>query len=88
MGTALAVQHTTYELFLGPRDEAASCARMALKAKLPEWRMSALFDDASIVVCELVTNAARLGEIFTLMLFIARGRRSGSRSPTASAEPP
>lgn len=68
MGTAIATRNTEYVLYLGANEGAARCARLALASKLAEWKMSELFEDASLITSELVTNAARFGAIFTLML--------------------
>jgi serine/threonine-protein kinase RsbW len=36
--------------------------------KLTEWQMPELIEDGSIIVAELVTNAAKLGEVFKMTL--------------------
>jgi serine/threonine-protein kinase RsbW len=60
--------HTLYLSGIAEEDQPVSCARLALANKLTEWQMTELLDDASVITSELVTNAARLGKIFTLKL--------------------
>jgi hypothetical protein len=57
-----------YTLHLGGHATAPQCARIALARNLSDWGLSDLLDDASVVVSELTTNAARLGKPFTLRL--------------------
>src|SRR4051812_4396187 len=59
-------------LHLGPYGWAAPCARFSLARKLREWRMTALADDAGLVVSELVSNAVRLGGVFTVTFSVTR----------------
>jgi anti-sigma regulatory factor (Ser/Thr protein kinase) len=44
-------------LELAALETAPSCARLHAKARLAEWGLSALADDAELVVSELVTNS-------------------------------
>jgi hypothetical protein len=44
-------------LELAALETAPSCARLHAKARLAEWGLSAIVDDAEVVVSELVTNA-------------------------------
>lgn len=60
--------HALYLSGLAEEDQPVSCARLALANKLIEWQMKELLDDASVITSELVTNAARLGKIFSLKL--------------------
>jgi anti-sigma regulatory factor (Ser/Thr protein kinase) len=55
-------------LTLAPDREAARQARSAATVFLHERDMKELLDDATLVVSELVTNAAKLGQPFTLHL--------------------
>lgn len=55
-------------LRLDPNPEASRHARRALEKNLADWGMIELLDDASIVTGELVANAAREGDAFTLDL--------------------
>ncbi|MEV5705609.1 ATP-binding protein [Actinoallomurus sp. NPDC052274] len=57
-----------YEISLSPNTAAAPCARLVLKDRLREWGLTDLLDDASTVTGELVANAARLGQVFTVRL--------------------
>jgi anti-sigma regulatory factor (Ser/Thr protein kinase) len=59
---------TSYQLYLGPHNGAAPCARLALLRNLSRWGLTDLREDASLVTSELVTNAAKLGEVFRLLL--------------------
>lgn len=60
--------HTLYLSGIAEEDQPVSCARLALAAKLTEWHMIELLDDAGVIISELVTNAAKLGKVFTLKL--------------------
>lgn len=60
---------------LDPDREAAGRARVATALFLGEWGMKELLDDATLVVSELVTNAAKLGHRFDLRL-VATGQRT------------
>jgi anti-sigma regulatory factor (Ser/Thr protein kinase) len=62
-----------FSLSLDPDAEAARHARDATMLSLHEWDMKELLDDATLVVSELVTNAAKLGQSFELRL-TANGR--------------
>ncbi|MEV5746957.1 ATP-binding protein [Actinoallomurus sp. NPDC052308] len=57
-----------YEISLSPRTAAAPCARLVLKDRLREWGLAELLEDAGTVTGELVANAARLGQVFTVRL--------------------
>jgi anti-sigma regulatory factor (Ser/Thr protein kinase) len=59
---------TSYQLYLGPHSGAAPFARLALLRNLSRWGLTDLLEDASLVTSELVTNAAKLGEVFRLLL--------------------
>src|SRR4051812_11766626 len=60
--------HALYLSGLGEEDQPVACARLALADKLTEWQLKELLDDASVITSELVTNAAKLGKIFSLKL--------------------
>jgi anti-sigma regulatory factor (Ser/Thr protein kinase) len=62
-----------FTLTLAPDNGAARQARSATALFLPEWDMKELLDDATLVVSELATNAAKLGQQFELRL-AANGR--------------
>lgn len=49
-----------------PRPDAVEAAREISGALLREWRMWYLFDDVSVVVSELVTNAVQHGDPLTV----------------------
>ncbi|GAA4607303.1 hypothetical protein GCM10023195_27600 [Actinoallomurus liliacearum] len=57
-----------YEISLSPNTAAAPCARLVLKDRLREWGLTELLEDAGTVTGELVANAARLGQVFTVRL--------------------
>jgi serine/threonine-protein kinase RsbW len=61
------------KLYLDPNTEAPRRARIAIVGPLCEWGLEKLLDDATLVVSELVSNAAKLGQIFDLTL-TASGR--------------
>jgi anti-sigma regulatory factor (Ser/Thr protein kinase) len=58
----------SYLLHLGAHPRAPRTARVALKAKLLNWNMGQLIDDATLVATELATNAMKRGLPFTLEL--------------------
>ena len=57
-----------FKLHLDPNTEAPRHARVAMEVPLFEWGLAKLLDDATLVVSELVSNAAKLGQIFELTL--------------------
>jgi serine/threonine-protein kinase RsbW len=57
-----------FKLRLDPNTEAPRRARAAMEGPLREWGFEELLDDATLVVSELVSNAAKLGQIFELTL--------------------
>jgi hypothetical protein len=58
----------TYRFPLPPHPIAAEQARIMMRLALAEWGMAAILDDALIIAAELVTNAAKVGEVFHLTL--------------------
>lgn len=68
MDAAAATRNVDYSVYLDAHDGATPCARDVVASKLAEWRMPELVEDGSIIVAELVTNAAKLGEVFKLTL--------------------
>lgn len=56
------------KLRLDPEPEASGCARRALEKSLADWGLTGLLDDAALVTGELVANAAKQGDIFTVEL--------------------
>lgn len=54
--TAAAAHHASH-LELAPLPTAVSCARLHTVTILTEWGLSALSDDAALIVSELMTNA-------------------------------
>lgn len=73
---------------LDQEDQPVACARLALAKKLMEWQMTELLDDASVIISELVTNAARLGKIFSLTLRRTDRRTLRIEVEDSSAEVP
>src|SRR4051794_37294934 len=63
-----ATRNVDYSVYLHAHHGATPCARDVLAGKLTEWHMPELIEDGSIIVAELVTNAARLGEVFRMTL--------------------
>lgn len=68
MDAVAAARNAEYSVYLDAHDGAAPCARDVLACKLTEWQMPELIEDGGIIVAELVTNAAKLGEVFKLTL--------------------
>jgi anti-sigma regulatory factor (Ser/Thr protein kinase) len=60
--------HMLYLSGIAEEDQPVSCARLALANQLAEWQLTELLDDARVIISELVTNAARLGKVFTLTI--------------------
>ncbi|HZE32995.1 MAG TPA: ATP-binding protein [Actinoallomurus sp.] len=57
-----------FKLRLDPNTESPRRARVAMGDPLYEWGLGKLLDDATLVVSELVSNAAKLGQTFELTL--------------------
>lgn len=55
--SSAATAHHTSHLELAPLPTAVSCARLHTVTVLNEWGLSALADDAALIVSELMTNA-------------------------------
>jgi hypothetical protein len=53
---------------LPPHPIAAEQARTVARLAVGGWGMEDITDDASLVVVELVTNAAKIGQVFALTL--------------------
>jgi anti-sigma regulatory factor (Ser/Thr protein kinase) len=68
MDATAATRNVDYSVYLDAHDGATPCARDVLVGKLTEWQMPELIEDGSIIVAELVTNAAKLGEVFKMTL--------------------
>ncbi|GAB3962689.1 ATP-binding protein [Actinoallomurus acanthiterrae] len=76
-----------YEISLSPNAAAAPCARLVLKDRLKEWGLTELLEDASTVTSELVANAARLGQDFTVRLIPEAGALLIEVVDSSPAEP-
>ncbi|WP_053651032.1 ATP-binding protein [Streptomyces sp. XY431] len=62
-GGDVALRHATRPatVSLPYRPESVAVARCCVRAKLDEWGLDELVDDASVIVSELATNAVRTG---------------------------
>jgi hypothetical protein len=58
----------TYRFPLPPHPIAAEQARLLTRIAFADWRVTEPLDDALLIAAELVTNAAKLGEVFHLTL--------------------
>jgi hypothetical protein len=58
----------TYRFPLPPHPIAAEQARLLTKIALVDWDIIEIADNALIIVAELVTNAAKMGDVFHLTL--------------------
>jgi hypothetical protein len=67
-GDGEAAPGRTYRFPLPPHPIAAEQARLLTKMALADWSLAAAADDALLVAAELVTNAAKLGEVFHITL--------------------
>jgi hypothetical protein len=68
MGKSAIESRTSHQTFLGPHAEAAPRARLAVQEAPLRWGLAELLEDARLIAGELVTNAAKLGEDFRLVL--------------------
>ncbi len=87
MKTALSAQTESYTVYLKSHD-VAYVARLVLTGKLTDWHMTELLEDAKVVVSELVTNASKLGEVFSLTLRCFPGKRLRIEVEDGSREVP
>jgi hypothetical protein len=65
-GDGEAAPGRTYRFPLPPHPIAAEQARLLTRIALADWRVTEPLDDALLIAAELVTNAAKLGEVFHL----------------------
>jgi hypothetical protein len=61
-------ERRTYRLPLPPHPIAAEQARILTRLALAGWKLNDIADDALVIAAELVTNAAKLGDVFHLTL--------------------
>ncbi|GAA4625783.1 hypothetical protein GCM10023196_031310 [Actinoallomurus vinaceus] len=57
-----------YRLPLPPHPIAAEQARVLTKLALADWCLSEITDNALLIAAELVTNAMKLGDVFSIAL--------------------
>lgn len=74
-------------LHLCPTPHSGPTARLVLTRELRQWNLDHLIDNATLVAGELVANAIRLGDIFTVAFHLTSHSVKIEVTDTSPAEP-